>query len=390
MFDDPLFILAILSLNVVVAEVLVRRTVLRHFGTALLVILVTALVANLGVIPTGSRGVPLYDGVFSYLAPLAIFWLLLQVNLRQVLRAGLPMIVLFLMGSLGTMLGALLGMAAVDGSQTIGPMHHAVAGMFTGTYTGGSANFNAIALQYEVGTDGPIYLGCMAVDNIFTTIWMVTTIVIPRAIARFRPGARSAEATASTGEVITGEEDDTETVHPIDIGLLVFLGTLAVWGSKAFTDWLAERTGVELPWVILLTTSALVLAQLPAVRRLRGTRLLGMFAVYIFLAVIGAYCDVAEFLRIGSLGVTLFVFAAIVVTTHGVVIFGSAALFRLPIEVAAVASQANIGGGTSALALARSLGRRDLVLPAILVGSLGTGLGTYLGWAVAERLATGM
>ncbi|MEC7583635.1 MAG: hypothetical protein VYE77_04900, partial [Planctomycetota bacterium] len=81
MSDDPLFILAILSLNVVVSELLVRRTVLRHFGTALLVILVTALVANLDVIPTGTRGVPLYEGVFRNVAPLAIFWLLLQVNL---------------------------------------------------------------------------------------------------------------------------------------------------------------------------------------------------------------------------------------------------------------------------------------------------------------------
>ena len=38
------------------------------------------------------------------------------------------------------------------------------------------------------------------------------------------------------------------------------------------------------------------------------------------------------------------------------------------------------------VALARSLGRPDLVLPAILVGSLGTALGTYLGFAVAEWL----
>jgi len=328
MSHDPLFILAILSLNVVVSELLVRRTVLRHFGTALLVILVTALVANLGVIPTGTRGVPLYEGVFSHVAPLAIFWLLLQVNLRQVLRAGLPMIVLFLLGSAGTVLGVVLGMAAVDGSETIGPLHHAVAGMFTGTYTGGSANFNAIALQYEVGADGPIYLGCMAVDNIFTTLWMVTTIVIPRAFARFQSGARHGESATPAAEVITGEEDDTETAHPIDIAVLLFLGAFAVWGSKAFTDWLAQSTGWELPWVLLLTTAALVLAQLPPVRRLRGTRLLGMFAVYIFLAVIGAYCDVAEFLRIGSLGVTLFTFAAIVVATHGAVIFGGAALPR--------------------------------------------------------------
>ena len=55
-------------------------------------------------------------------------------------------------------------------------------------------------------------------------------------------------------------------------------------------------------------------------------------------------------------------------------------------DVAAVASQANVGGGTSALALARSLGRADLVLPALLMGALGNGLGTYLGFVAAELL----
>ncbi len=55
----------------------------------------------------------------------------------------------------------------------------------------------------------------------------------------------------------------------------------------------------------------------------------------------------------------------------------------------AVASQANIGGGTSALALARSLNRPDLVLPAILIGSLGLALGTYLGFFTAEHLLAG-
>ncbi len=58
-------------------------------------------------------------------------------------------------------------------------------------------------------------------------------------------------------------------------------------------------------------------------------------------------------------------------------------------DVVAVASQANIGGGTSALALARSLNRLDLVLPAILIGSLGLALGTYLGFFTAEYLLAG-
>ena len=139
--------------------------------------------------------------------------------------------------------------------------------------------------------------------------------------------------------------------------------------------------------VLILTTIALVLAQIPAVARLQGTRLLGMFAVYLFLAVIGAFCDLVRLAEMGGTGFLLLGFAATLVVVHGVVTFGAARALRLDPDVAAVASQANVGGGTSALAVARSLGRPDLVLPGILVGSLGNALGTFLGFWVAAVLA---
>jgi uncharacterized membrane protein len=113
---------------------------------------------------------------------------------------------------------------------------------------------------------------------------------------------------------------------------------------------------------------------------------LGMFAVYVFLAVIGAFCDVRRLVELGSLGVVLLGFAGVLVVVHGAITFGVARLLRLDLDTAAVASQANVGGATSALALARSLGRDDLVLPAVLIGSLGTALGTFLGFAVVQRL----
>jgi uncharacterized membrane protein len=122
------------------------------------------------------------------------------------------------------------------------------------------------------------------------------------------------------------------------------------------------------------------------VKRLRGTRVLGMTAVMLFLAVIGTLCDLSALRQLGALGFDLSLFVTILVAVHGLVVFGAAALLRFDLSMAAVASQANIGGGTSALALARSLGRPDLVLPAILVGSLGTALGTYLGFAMAAAL----
>jgi len=137
---------------------------------------------------------------------------------------------------------------------------------------------------------------------------------------------------------------------------------------------------------LILTTLALVLAQFNAVRRLRGSRVAGWMAVMIFLAVIGALCDVAALARMGDLGARLAVFVTIVVGIHGLIVFGGSTLLRMDPVIAAVASQANIGGSTSALALARSLGRSDLVLPAILIGSLGNGLGTYLGFLVSAWL----
>jgi uncharacterized membrane protein len=48
----------------------------------------------------------------------------------------------------------------------------------------------------------------------------------------------------------------------------------------------------------------------------------------------------------------------------------------------AIVSQANVGGGASAIALAETFERKELILPAILVGTLGNALGTYLGFFV--------
>ena len=55
-------------------------------------------------------------------------------------------------------------------------------------------------------------------------------------------------------------------------------------------------------------------------------------------------------------------------------------------DMISIASQANIGGGASAIALAESFNRKELILPAILVGSLGNALGTYLGFLVVYIL----
>jgi uncharacterized membrane protein len=223
------------------------------------------------------------------------------------------------------------------------------------------------------------------VDNILTALWMVATIALPRLLATVWRVARTGERPAATAPLL-GIEEDTEAVHPIDLAGIVALGIGAHVVSLWLAAWLATQ-GVALPSILLLTVIALMLAQLPMMQRLRGARLLGLVAVYLFLAVIGAFADLARLGELGALGGTLLAFATVIVAVHGLVVFAAAWLLRLDLATAAVASQANIGGGTSALALARSLGREDLILPGILMGSLGNALGTFGGFLVAQQLS---
>lgn len=159
---DTLFILAVLAGGVAISEWLAARTWFRHLGSALLVIVLAAVVANLDLIPTYTQDATVYDVLLGTVGQLAIFWLLLRVRLRSVLRAGGPMILLFLIGAAGTMIGVAAGLHLFGGARSFGDMHWALGGMFVGTYIGGSINFNAIALEYGVVQDGVLYTGAGA------------------------------------------------------------------------------------------------------------------------------------------------------------------------------------------------------------------------------------
>jgi len=379
---DAMYVLGFLSGIVVVSEWLVRNSFFKHIGTATMVILVTAVFANIGILPAGSseaKPVPAYDFIFSTIAPLAIFLLLLPVSLKDIKKAGFPMIGMFLVGSIATTIGVFTGMWIVNGPETIGPLYNAIGGMFVGTYTGGSVNFNAVALHYDVVRNGVLYGGSVVVDNILTMIWIVATLAIPRLFARVWP-VRHSTVRQDIGEATLGIEVDTETIHPMDIGMILGLGFLAVWVSDQLAILFAP-----VPSIIILTIIALILAQIPSVSRIAGIRVIGMFAVYIFLSVIGAFADIGALAGLGSLGITLLVFTSVTVLVHGLITYGVALMLRIDPVIASLASQANIGGGTSALALARSLGREDLVLPSVLVGSLGNAIGTFLGFWMAQQ-----
>lgn len=374
---NSLYILTMLCANVALTEWLTKFPYLRSMGAALLVIITTAITANLGLIPSSSEQVPVYDGIFSYLAPLSIFFLMLKANLRSLRKAGGVMLSLFLLGSIGTILGVIVSLQLFDAPRSLGELHYAIAGMLTGTYIGGSVNFNAVALHYGVSKAGTLYAATTAADNIITAIWMVGTLAIPQFLNRLYPRQKRQEAVSLVE--LEEELSENETVGPKNVALLVGLGILSIYLSQQIAQWIPS-----IPVVLIQTTLALGLAQIPAINQLAGSRMLGLLCVYLFLAVIGAYCDIPALVHDGKLAFTLLGIITVLVVIHGSIIFGIGALLKQDWDMLGIASQANIGGASSALALAKSLHRPDLQLPAVLIGVLGNAIGTYFGIWIAE------
>lgn len=384
LIQQPLYILAILLLLVLFSEWLAEKKFFKHIGSVLLVIIFAAILANLGVIPSSHNAPPLYDGIFHYAAPLGLFFLLLQVKLKDLKLAGLPMIMLFLIGSAATIAGVVIGYIILAPQHHHVNYSHAVAGMYTGTYIGGSANLNAVALEYGVNKDGTLFAAINAADNIITTIWMMMTLVLPAIFQRYFPRKRKI---APQFEKLTDEEIKNRLLQPanninlFDIAVLLSFG----FGTMFISEQVAFYVkGV--PSILVLTTLALLFAQLPFIQKLQGSRILGFLLIMLFLAVVGAYCDFKALIDSGAVAGILLLWVTMIVFIHGLIIFSVGGVLKQDWDIVSIASNANIGGATSAPVCANSIGRPDLQLPGLLAGSVGNAIGTYLGIFVAEWL----
>jgi uncharacterized membrane protein len=385
LIQSPLAILAVLAAGVAVAELVGRLSWGRKVGTALIVIIAGALLANFRIVPPAGAGGPVYDPIFAVVTPAAIFLILLEANLKALRRAGGPMLIAFGLGAVGTAAGVLVAGLLTPARAMLGEAFAPLSGMFAGTYIGGSANFNAIALHYGVLREGSVYATAVVVDNIATGVWILITVAMPLLLYRTglfgKPGERTAVAT---------EVDPDAVVAPpltgsLAIALPLALALAGVVIANLAAAWL-KGLGVAVPSILILTTLALAAAQVPVVARMTMARPLGLYGVYVFLIVVGASVDIAALIASGPLGMMLMAFVTILMMVHGAVLVTAAQVLKIEPEIVAIASNANIGGATSAVSLAEAFGREDLVLPGLIAGTVGTAIGTYIGFAVVAIL----
>ena len=375
MIQDPFGIFLTLALVVFVAVWLEKRfRFFRAASAGLLCLTLGMLLSNSGVLPGDAAA---YNQLGTIWVNAAIVLILLAVDLRTIRQAGRTMLGAFGLGALGTMLGTLLATVLLSGA--VGAEAWKLTGQFTGTYIGGGANFYALASAF--GTDPNLMSGAVAADVIVTVAWLAACLGLPALLRRGRNSnparspARQEEGVRSGPMTLEQRlKESGESLRVMD-----FFGLASITLGTMTAARLLGAALPAIPAVLWLTSIALLLGHLPVVRRLRGAPVLGNALIFLFLAGNGAQSLVSEMLAAGP---ALFLFALITVGVHGLVIFGLGRLLRFDTGTLAVASQANIGGAASAVAIASARGYGDRLLPGIAVALAGYAVGNYLGYGM--------
>jgi uncharacterized membrane protein len=330
--------------------------------------------SNIGLIPGTS---PVYDFLMGRGVLAGIILVLLSVNLSSLRQAGRTMLVAFAIGAVGSAVGAVV--MAVLVNRSVGPETWKLSGQFTATYIGGGMNYAAVGQELQTRSD--LFAAGIAADVIVTAIWLVACLVIPEMFPRRSDTAADvvsnrASAASEAGDNLAARlRGSGVPMTLMDFAGLTVVTLGTIWATDLCTAWFPV-----IPRVIWLTTLALAVAQLPVTRTLSGSLVLGNFLLLLFLASNGAKSVIA---RIVEVGPAIFYFAAGTVAIHGVIIFGVGRLLKFSGDVLSIASQANVGGATTAMSLAASRRRPDLILPGVAVGMLGNAIGNYAGIAIA-------
>ena len=372
MVTNTVAVFFVLAFSVIASLGLEKRyKTFKKLGAGAIAILIGIALSNSGFLPGDS---PAYDFLMTQGVSASIVLILLSVDIRSIKKAGPTMLKAFVLGAVGSALGAMTMSYIL--ADAIGGEAYKLAGQFTGTYVGGGMNFAALGRAFDTNSD--LFTAGIAADVIITAIWLVVCLAAPVLLTRKTDATETLEELPKD-ETYTIEQSLYRSDGSMKIAHMAVLVTV-VFG----TIWISEALGKQipaLPEILWLTTLVLLAAQIPYIKNISGGAMLGNYLLLLFLASNGAKSVVANIITVGP---AVFYFAVGTIAIHGIFLFGVGYLMKIDAGTLAVASQANVGGSSSALALASARGYTDKILPGIAVGLLGYAVGNYLGLVVGN------
>lgn len=337
-------------------------------------ILFTFILSNLTIIPTDA---PAYNVVWSYLVPLAVPLLLFKANIRRIIKEAGPTLIAFGIGGVGTVVGTIVAFKLIP----LGEEGWKLAGIFCSTYIGGSMNYVASSQALQLHSSDLLAAG-VAADNLVMTIYFLVLFALPSvSFLKKHFKNKHQEATELMKESDIEFENDDNKPGLLDMGTALAVG-LSV---SAIGFLLQDVIGIRGSAILIITLLVVAIATIfpKQMNAIKGADQIGTLLMQVFFAAIGASANIIVVLKVGPV---LFVFAGLILLVHLIFILFFGKLFKLDLAEIVIASNANMGGPTTAAAMAVGRKWKSLVIPAILCGTLGYAVATFIGVGVAYWL----
>ena len=315
------------------------------------------LLANLHLIPFQS---PVYNTITSTLVPLSIPLLLFDSNISRIISSTGSLLKAFFVGTFSTLLATVISYRLVPMRQ----LKHeswAVASALASRHIGGAINFVAVAETFNISPQ--TVAAAIAADNVVVALYFIFLFAIAKSGADDVVNADDAAIPPATALTL-----ESLSLSLTISSILVFLG-------KQLTSRIMPSFSA-LPFISLLTV--LGATALPRVFEPLATSasVLGVIFVQLFFATAGAGGSIAAVI---STSPTLFAFSALQIALHFAFLMAGGRALKLPYRELFLASNANVGGPTTAAAMAKGKKWDKLVLPALMVGIAGYAFGTLAG-----------
>ena len=280
-----------------------------------------------------------------------------------------------MLSALGTIFGVLVGLKLAP----LGEAAREIAACFTGAYIGGTLNLVASAKAIELNSSA-LLSATVAAANLAVTVYLVVLFALPR----LRPLAAWLARDQSLADDLPSDpvlDRDDHPLTPLQIMLSLF-GSACICAIGFSVEAGLGMAGLGI-LIVTIITVGLASAFPRQLKRLGHAEIFGFVLLQIFFAAIGASASISAVITVGP---AILAFAAIVLLVHMVVSLLGAKLCGFSLLEAAIASDVCAAGSPTTAGMAVNLRRDDFILPALLCGTFGYAIGTFVALALYQLL----